>query len=47
MKRVFKTKPLINKNNKQISILIPKRKFTVFKKGVPKSIKVEITDLEW
>ena len=46
-RKIFSTKPLINKNNKQISITIPKNKLTMFKKRVPKKLKIEIKEIEW
>ncbi len=45
--KVFKAKPYVNKNNKQISITIPKRKIKIFKKKVPKEVKLEIKGIEW
>jgi hypothetical protein len=47
MKKIFKVIPFINKNNKQISIAIPKNKFKVFKKKLPKKLKMEIKEIEW
>jgi len=47
MKITFRTKPLINKNTKQISISIPKKKVKIFKKKVPKEIKFEIKEVKW
>lgn len=46
MKR-FKVKPFFNKRTKQISIAIPKKKLTIFKKGVPKKVVVVIKRVEW
>lgn len=45
--RIFKVKPFVNKNNKQISIVIPKNKIKIFKKKIPKIIKLEIKSIKW
>jgi len=47
MLKIFKAKPFMNKTNKQISIVIPKKKIKMFKNGIPKKIKFEIKDVEW
>jgi len=47
MGRVFKAKAFVNKNNKQISIVIPKSKIKIFKKKTPKEIELEIKGIEW
>ena len=47
MKVSFKTKPLINKNTKQISITIPKKKLKIFKKRFPKEMELEIKGIKW
>ena len=47
MRRVFKTNVFINKKNKQISIVIPKSKIKIFKKRTPKTLKLEIKEIEW
>jgi len=47
MKRTFKSKPLVNKRTKQISICIPRKKITIFKNKVPKEIKFKIEEIIW
>jgi len=47
MGRIFKAKAFINKNNKQISITIPKSKIKMFKKRSPKELELEIKGIEW
>jgi len=47
MSKTFSTKPLVNKNTKQISITLPKKKFPIFKSRVPKKLKIEIKEIEW
>jgi len=47
MLKIFKVKPFINKTNKQISIVIPKKKIKIFKNGIPKKIELEIKSIEW
>jgi len=47
MNKVFNATAFINKKNKQISILIPKRKIKIFKDKNPKKIKIEIKGIEW
>jgi len=47
MGKTFETKPTVNKNTKQLSITIPKRKLPIFKKRTPKRIKLEIKEIEW
>ena len=43
----FTAKPFVNKNNKQISITIPKTKLKIFKGKTPRLIKFEIKEIEW
>ena len=47
--KTIKVKPMINKNTKQISICIPKRKLPIFqnKDKIPKSMKIKIEEVEW
>lgn len=47
MKKIFKVKPFVNKNNNQISFVFPKRKIKIFKKRVPKKVVLEIKEIEW
>lgn len=47
MGKTFDIKPFVNKNNKQISIVLPKNKLKIFKKRVPKKIKLEIKEITW
>lgn len=47
MGKTFKVKPFVNKNNKQISFTLPKKKIKMFNKKIPKEIKLEIKDVEW
>lgn len=47
MRRIFKTAPFVNKKNKQISIVIPKKKITAFKNKIPKKLKIKIMEVEW
>jgi len=47
MKKIFITKPVINKKNNQISICIPRRKIRMFKDKIPIKIKFKIEDIEW
>ena len=41
MNKIIKVKPFVNKNTKQISITIPKKKFNITKNKLPKFFKVE------
>jgi len=45
MKKIFKSKPLVNKRTKQISITIPKKKLN-FPKKIPEFFDVELKWLE-
>ena len=45
--KVFSAKPFVNKNTKQVSILIPKKKMKMFKNRIPKSIKFKIEEIIW
>ena len=47
MKKIFSSKPLVNKNNKQLSFTIPKKKFPMFKDKTPKLIKFRMENIEW
>jgi len=47
MGKIFKTTVFINKKTKQISLSIPKNKFKIFKKNIPKKLKLEIKEIEW
>jgi len=47
MGKKFEVKPYVNKKNKQISIVIPKKKIKIFKKKIPRKIKLEIKGIEW
>jgi hypothetical protein len=46
---IFKAKPIVNKSNGQINFNIPRKKFKMFKDGIPKTIKFKIDseDIEW
>lgn len=44
MKKVFKTKPFMNKKTKQISITLPKKKLDLSKTPFPKRMRVTV---EW
>lgn len=45
MKRTFIAKTFINKNNKQISFTIPRRRIKFLNDKIPKSIKFKIEEL--
>jgi len=40
-------KVFVNKKNKQISITLPKKKLKIFKKKIPKAIKIKIKEIKW
>lgn len=41
-KEYIKVKPFVNKNTKQISLIIPKKKFNLTKNTLPKFFKVGV-----
>lgn len=46
-KNTFNVKLFVNKNNKQISMALPKNKLTEFKGKIPKGLKLEIKKKLW
>lgn len=46
--KFVKIKPVVNKNNGQINLSLPKKKFPkMFKEGKLKSVKINFEDLEF
>jgi hypothetical protein len=46
-KKHFLAKAYMNKKNKQVSIVIPKKKLNWIKGKTPKKIKLKIEGIEW
>ena len=47
MKTKFKAKLFTNKNNKQITLIVPKKKLNIPKGKIPKLLELKIEGVEW
>jgi len=47
MKKIFNLKTFVNKKTHQVSIVLPRKKCSIFKNKNPKGVTIEIKEIKW